>query len=346
MMRRGRRIVAVVFAAAVVAAAGIAFRRWWQWRAEHVSTDNAYIQATVVLISPRIPGTITELPVTENRPVQKGDVLCRLDRGEYVLPLREAEAVLAQTILDIEAARARVRAAESGAARARAELEQARRDLRRAETLHRSGAASAERVERARTDVRVAAARLAAAEDNLEAARTALGIPVDAPAQQSPRVQRAQAARDRAQLHLQWTEIRAPADGIVATKAAHVGERVVAGQLLMRLVRHDTFYVEANFKETQLARVRPGQPATVVADMYPDMPMAGIVDSLAPGTGAAFSLLPPENATGNWIKVVQRLPVRIRLDHLDRQHPPLAVGLSVRVTIDTSETASGADTGH
>jgi membrane fusion protein (multidrug efflux system) len=311
---------------------------WWQYHLAHVSTDDAYVDADVALVTPRVAGTVIELPVEENRTVQQGDLLARLDPDDYRLQLQHAEAALAAAEQKVDADRAQVRAADSDVALAEAELDQAQRDNARIQQLTKRRVVSTEESDRARTALQVAQARVEASRQAAERARAVLGIAIDAPVATSPTVRQATTARDQAALILSYTELRAPIDGVVATRTVQVGERVAPGQALMRVVPLARAYIEANFKETQLGKVRIGQPATVVADIYPDYVYHAVVDSLAPGTGAAFALLPPENATGNWIKVVQRLPVRVRLTEPPPADRPLSVGLSVVVTIDVSRT--------
>jgi membrane fusion protein (multidrug efflux system) len=311
---------------------------WWRYHLVHVSTDDAYIDADVALVTPRVAGTVIELPVEENRMVRQGDLLARLDPEEYRLQLQHAEAALAAAEQKVDADRAQVRAADSDVALAEAELDQARRDNARIEQLTTRRVVSTEESDRARTALQVAQARVEASRQAAERARAVLGIAIEAPAATSPTVRQAAAARDQAALMLTYTELHAPIGGVVATRTVQAGQRVAPGQALMRVVPLAGVYVEANFKETQLEKVRIGQSATVVADIYPDYVYHAVVDSLAPGTGAAFALLPPENATGNWIKVVQRLPVRVRLTEPPPADRLLSVGLSVVVTIDVSRT--------
>jgi len=310
--------------------------RVWRYYQNHVSTDDAYVAADVALVTPRVEGTVVELAVEENRHVTEGDLLVRLDPADKRLRLHEAEAALATAERTVEADRAQVHAADSDAKLAEAELDQAQRDNARIEQLAQKRVVSSEAIDRARTALRVAQARLDAARQAATRARAVLSIAVDAPATTAPAVRQAAAARDLAALELSYTELRAPITGVVAERTVQVGQHVASGQPLMRIVPLHAVYVEANFKETQLERVRIGQPATVVADMYPGVAYRGVVDSLAPGTGSAFALLPPENATGNWIKVVQRLPVRIRLADPPIVAHPLRVGLSVEATINVS----------
>jgi len=339
MIARSRGIpilIVLILAAGIVL--GLYGPEWWRYYRTHVSTDDAYVAATVTLITPRVPGTIAELAVDENWQVEGGDLLARLDPAEYEVQARAAEAALAQARQTVEEARAAVRAAESQVTLAEAELELAQKDNARIAELARKKVASAEDLDRSQTRLRVARAQLAAARQNLDRARATLAIPLDAPAEESPLVRRTMANLDQARLMLSYTEIRAPISGVVTTKAVEVGQRVQPGQALLRIVALQGAYVEANFKETELENVRIGQPVTITADAYPDTVYDGFVDGLSPGTGAAFALLPPENATGNWIKVVQRLPIKIRLKEPPTPDRPLRVGLSVIATIDVSNT--------
>ncbi len=330
-----RLALALLVLAALAGGAGL----WW-WTHRHlVSTDDAYVQADVALVTPRIAGTVVAIPVDDGWQVEPGAVLVRLDPATYRLRLEQAEAELTRAHHQLEAARVRVRAAASEVRLAEAQLELARHDARRNEALARKHVVSEEDLDRVHTALRVARARLEAAREEEAQARAALGIPPDAPDERSPLVRRARAARDQAALDLEHTEIRAPVAGVVADKGVHVGQHVAPGQPLMRIAPLERAYVEANFKETQLSDVRIGQPATVVADIYPGREYRGVVASLSAGTGAAFALLPPENATGNWIKVVQRVPVKILLTEPSPPDPPLRVGLSVEATIDTSDTS-------
>jgi membrane fusion protein (multidrug efflux system) len=338
MKSRNRRVL-ILGVGLVVLGVGTYFGlSWWRYHLTHVSTDDAYVDADVALVTPRVAGTVIELPVEENRMVQQGDLLARLDPEDYRLQLQHAEAVLAAAEQKVEADRAQVRAADSDVALAEAELDQAQRDNARIEQLTKRRVVSTEETDRARTALQVARARVEASRQAAQRARAVLGIAIDAPAVTSPTVRQAAAARDQAALMLTYTELLAPIGGVVATRTVQAGQRVAPGQALMRVVPLAGVYIEANFKETQLEKVRAGQPATVVADIYPDYVYHAVVDSLAPGTGAAFALLPPENATGNWIKVVQRLPVRVRLAEPAPADHPLRVGLSVVVTIDVSPT--------
>jgi membrane fusion protein, multidrug efflux system len=309
---------------------------WWVWSQTHIRTENAYVHADVTQITPRVPGTVLALAVDENWEVKAGDLLVRLDPADYRLSLQQSEAALAAAIQAVEAGRAAARAADSQVAVADAQLGQARLDHARAADLVARGAAARDQLDKALTVLHTAEAQAAQARREAERAHAALGIALDAPVDEAAGVRQVRAARDQAALMLSYTELRAPVAGVIAKRSVEIGQRVQPGQPLMAVVPLRDAYVEANFKETELTNVRVGQPVTVVADIYPGVAYQGRVDGLSPGTGAAFALLPAENASGNWVKVVQRLPVRIRLDEPVPPDHPLRVGLSVMVTIDTS----------
>jgi membrane fusion protein, multidrug efflux system len=331
--RRGVLVGAAAIVAAAFVVVGI---RWWLFYRTHVSTDDSYVHADVAQVTPRIPGTVTALLVDENWQVAAGDLLVQLDTADYELGVRQAGANLAVAVQQVEQTRAAVRAAQSQVEVAEAELAQARLDHTRAAQLAERKVVSPDRLDKARTVLRAAEARHAEAQREAERALATLGIPLDASATAAAVVRQAQAARDQAALLLSYTELHAPTAGVVAKRSVEVGQRVQPGQPLMAVVPVQAVYIEANFKETQLTDVRVGQPATVVADIYTGVVYNAHVESISPGTGAAFALLPAENATGNWIKVVQRLPVRIALDAPLPPDHPLWVGLSTTVTIDTS----------
>lgn len=336
---RSRRFTWVICGCLVVLGAAIWGVRWWRFHLAHVSTDNAYVRADNVLITPRIPGTISELAVEDHWQVDAGTVLARLDPSDYELRLRQADAALARAREGVAQARAAVRTAESQTRAADVQLAQARLDEARVSKLASGGDASADRLERVQTARRAAEAQLEAAQRGVEQARAALGISLDAPDTEASSVRQASAARDEAALLLSYTELRAPSSGVVTKRSVEIGQSVQPGQPIMALVPLERIYIEANFKETQLAAVRVGQPATIVADLYPDHVYTGRVASLAPGSGAAFALLPPENASGNWVKVVQRVPVRIALDAPPPPEWPLRVSVSVVATIDVTNGA-------
>lgn len=315
---------------------------YYEYFASHVSTDDAYVDGTIALVSSRIPGTVTRLFVEENWKVEGGQPLLTLDPRDYQVRVDEAQAQVERARQSVDQLFAQLDAASAGLNLAGSQLRQAQIDYDRAQRLSRQGVVSRDFFDRATTALRVAVADCALAAHQLEQARAALGGDViDHARYERPIVQQAQAALNMAKLDLSYTQLRAPFSGIVTRKSVHVGNRVQTGEPLMAIVPVDRLYVTANFKETQLTNVRVGQPVRIEADIYPGYVYEAHVDSISVGTGAAFALLPPENATGNWVKVVQRVPVKVVLNHPAPPDKPLRVGLSVNVSVDISDT-SGA----
>lgn len=344
--------------------------RYYNYFSTHVSTDDAYVDGTVALVSTRVAGTVSAVYVEDNWTVKRGDLLVTLDPSDFQVRVSQAEAQLARAKQTVDEMFAQVNAAEAGLSLADSQAKQARLDFNRAEQLRKAGVVSTEFYDQAVTAFRMGEANVALAQHEVSQARAALGgtsedqatTPVavaeakdDSSADASqeaksreeslddsrydrPIVQQARAALEQAKLDLAYTRITAPFDGIITHKSVHVGHRVQPGEPLMADVPTQHLYVIANFKETQLTYVRVGQKATFEADIYPDYIYKGHIDSISMGTGAAFSLLPPENATGNWVKVVQRIPVKIVLDEEPPADKPLRLGLSVDTSVDISDT--------
>jgi len=315
---------------------------YYKYFSSHVSTDDAYVDGTIALISSRIPGSVARLYVQENWRVNGGDLLLTLDPRDYKVRVDQAQAQVERARESVDQLFAQLAAAESGLKLADSQLNMARIDFVRAKALRQEGVVSSEYYDQATTGLRVSLADRALAEHQMQQARAALGGPVDDHARYDrPIVQQAAAALEAAKLDLSYTEIRAPLTGIITRKSVHVGNRIQPGEPLMAIVPVDRLYVTANFKETQLTDVRVGQPVEIEADIYPGFVYKAHIDSISVGTGAAFALLPPENATGNWVKVVQRVPVKVVLNEPPPADKPLRMGLSVEVTVDISNT-SGA----
>jgi membrane fusion protein (multidrug efflux system) len=313
--------------------------RYYRYFSSHVSTDDAYVDGSIGLISSRITGTVIKVFVSDNWRVKAGDILLELDPSDYQVQVNGAEAQLQRAHQTVDQLYAQVEAARSGLRLAESQLHQARIDYDRAKLLKAQGVVSSEFYDQAATAMRVAMATEGLAKHQLVQAEAALGVNgEDHTRYDRPVVEQASAALEAARLNLSYTVIRAPFDGIVTRKSVHVGHRVEVGQPLMALVPIRGLYITANYKETQLTDVRVGQPADVEADIYPGYVYRAHVDSISIGTGSAFALLPPENATGNWVKVVQRIPVKIVLDNPEPADKPLRMGLSVEVTIDISDT--------
>lgn len=326
-----------------------------------VRTDNAYVGADSAQITALVAGPIQAVPVVDTQVVRKGEILVVLDDAEYQVAVAEARAALAQARqhyrqaeASTSAAQARVTARDAEIQQAKAQLrdskaavERTRAELARRESIAGTGAVSAEDLTAARTAYQSALAARDLAEAAINSAQAVrgsadgdfgaaevltLGLTIDT----SPNVAMAKARLDRAELDLSRTVIRAPFDGVVTNKQVQVGERVAAGAPLMIVVPVASVYVDANFKESQFERLRIGQPAELTSDYHGSgVTYRGTVVGFNGGTGAAFALILAQNATGNWIKVVQRLPVRIALEPDDLKAYPLRVGLSMDVTVDT-----------
>ena len=339
---------------AVVLLAGLGWGAWHWLEGRHSeTTDNAYVQGNVVQITPQVAGTVVAILADEADPVAAGAPLVKLDAADAQVALARAEAQLAQTVRSLRGtyANSATLAAQVGQrdaelARAQADLARAQADVARRAPLVASGAVGQEEFAHAQAQVVSARSSQAAAQAALATAREALAAQqtqTDGVAlAQQPAVAEAAARVREAYLALRRSTLPAPMAGVVAKRMVQIGQRVAAGTPLMTVVALDQLWVDANFKEPQLARLRIGQRATLSADVYGrQVTYTGRVAGLGAGTGAAFALLPAQNATGNWIKVVQRVPVRIALDPAELAQHPLRLGLSMLVSVDVAD-ASGA----
>lgn len=337
----------------IAAAVGVAALAWggWHWLhgRHHQNTDNAYVAGNVVQITPQVGGTVTAIGADDNDFVKAGQVLVKLDPADASVALAQAEAQLAQTVREVRGLfantatlEAQLKAREADAVRAQTELTRLDDDVRRRTPLVTTGAVGREEFEHLQQQATAARQALAAAQAAVQATREQLAA---SQAQtegtrvaEHPAVQRAAAKVREADLALQRIELVAPISGHIAKRGVQLGQRVQAGSPLMTLVALDRLWVDANFKESQLQDLRIGQSAELEADVYGSkVTYHGKVEGLGAGTGAAFALLPAQNATGNWIKVVQRVPVRIALDPQELAAHPLRVGLSMDVTVDTAD---------
>jgi len=303
----------------------------------YVSTDDSSIRAAQATISANVPGRVIALEVHDNQSVHRGDVLFRLDDRPFRIAVEEAQAKLATARMQISAAKATYRhqLADLGAARDTLAYQQT--EFQRQQRLLQSGISSRAQFEQSQHAVQLAQSQLNSAQQQVGSVLALLGGNPDLPLDQHPVVMQAQAALDRANLELSYTVVRAPDDGVMAkVEQLQVGDYINAAMPVFSLVSTRDVWVEANFKEDDLTYMRPGQSAEVRIDAYPGRRFKAQVASLSPGTGAQFSLLPPENATGNWVKVVQRVPVRLQLDGSAFDAGlPLHAGLSAEVTVDT-----------
>jgi membrane fusion protein, multidrug efflux system len=359
--KQKRKKMLKIFAIIVVAAA-ILYAIWALVFSNTVETDNAYVGAETAEITSMVSGQVAEVLVSDTQQVKKGDVLAIIDNRDAKIAVAEAEAALTKAKRQYTQSSANssslssqilvsaddINSAKAQVAQADVAYQQAQQEFARRQQLNATGAISKEEFSKAQSalnnakaSVDVAKAALAQTESKRKAAQSNLDANealIRGTSQSStPDVLVAQAKLDQALLDLQRTEIKAPLDGIVARRSIQIGQRIAPGSSLMKIVPIAEIYVDANFKESQLKNVKVGQKATLTSDLYgKDVEYHGTVIGFSGGTGSAFALIPAQNATGNWIKVVQRLPVRIKLDPKELAEHPLRVGLSMNAEVDTS----------
>ncbi|WP_430461878.1 efflux RND transporter periplasmic adaptor subunit [Thalassolituus sp. LLYu03] len=363
--RRNKSLGIFAAVAAVVAVSSVTY--WNLVASRYVSTDNAYTNAEVAAITPAVGGIVREVLVSDTQKVKAGDLLLSIDPVDAQLALQSARAGLEQAIRRVKSYQANDRSlgaqvlardadlkrAQAGLAVAQADYDRAKVDFDRRTALVESGSVSGDELTQATNAFRAAEAQLKAARAaegqalaNLNAAKEAQAANTvwiaDADIDHNPDVMAARARLQQAEVDLARTELRAPVDGIVAKRQVQVGQRLQPGMALMVVVPVADVYVDANFKEVQLADVRVGQSVELHSDLYgDDVVYRGVVEGFSGGSGSAFAAIPAQNATGNWIKVVQRLPVRIRLDKEQLAAHPLKVGLSMAVEIDLHSGTQG-----
>ncbi|UOO87691.1 efflux RND transporter periplasmic adaptor subunit [Neisseria arctica] len=303
----------------------------WQHQEE---TEDAYVAGHLVQITPQVAGTVRKVAVEDTDIVKKGDVLVILDDSDFQLAYDRAQSELIQAIRQYQQQNAGNAEAQARVLAAKADLAKAQADLRRRESLAGTDAISGEELSHARAAVVQAQTALKAVQAQESSVQAALGKNI--PLRQQPAVQTAVSHIKDAWLNLQRTQIRAPTSGQIAKRNIQIGQKTTPGAPMMAVVPLQDLWVDANFKEVQLSKMRIGQPVVMTSDLYGNkVKYRGKIMGLSAGTGSAFSMLPPQNATGNWIKVVQRVPVRISLDPQELQKNPLRVGLSMSVTVDT-----------
>ena len=341
---------ALLLIGALVLVGAIAYGAYWALALNHVeSTDNAYVQGNLVQITPQVAGTVVAILADDTDVVKAGQPLLRLDAADAQLALAQAEAQLALTVREVRTLyasnatlAAQITVREADVSRAQGEVQRAADDLGRRAPLLASGAVGKEDVAHASAQLATARSAQAAAVSALTAAREALAtnqsLTDGTAVPEHPNVQKSAGRLREAYIALKRAVLPAPLDGVVARRSVQIGQRVAAGTPLMTVVALDKLWVDANFKEAQLRQLRIGQPATLTADVYGrQVKFHGQVSGLGAGTGAAFALLPAQNATGNWIKIVQRVPVRITLDPQELAAHPLRVGLSMAVDVDVAD---------
>ena len=348
--KNSQRRKALTAVAAVVAVSGVAWGAYeWLVASHYESTDNAYVQGNVIQITPQVGGTVQAIFADETDFVKAGQPLVQLDPADARLALDQAEANLAQTVRQVRtlytnnaSLAAQVTLREADVARAQSELERVQQNLARRQTVAANGAVSREELSNAQSQVAAARSALAASEAATVAAREQLAsnraMTDGTTVAQHPSVQVAAAKVREAWLADKRGALLAPTDGYVARRTVQLGQRVAAGAPLMAVVPLQQVWVDANFKEVQLHNIRIGQPVELTADLYgKQVVYRGTVAGLGAGTGSAFALLPAQNATGNWIKVVQRVPVRVALDPTQLAEHPLRVGLSMVAKVDVAQ---------
>ena len=333
-MRRGQAGLRLVLLVALPLLAVVGGAFWWLSGGRYVSTDNAYVKAHIVQIAPEISGQVRRVLVRDHQEVRAGETLMTIESRPFKLALDSAEAERDAARAQVETLRGTWREVVAELADAEARADYFKRQWQRQEELATKGVTSVAKREESQNDARAAADRVNSVREKLQRVLVALNGDPKLPVEEHHLVRDKTAARERAALDLSRTAIRAPTDGVVVNMRVQQGEQVKAAQPLFVLVVVSRPWVEANFKETELTHVRVGQKATVVLDTYPDVTWEAVVESVSPATGAEFAVLPPQNASGNWVKVVQRLPVKLRLAPQEAE-PVMRAGMTATVRIDT-----------
>jgi membrane fusion protein, multidrug efflux system len=344
-----RKVLFIVLPVVVLAAGVSGGWYWWNVLRFLQSTDDAYVQSDVSLISPKVEGYIKKVKVADNQEVAEGAVLFVIDDRDFKATVAQADASVATAEATIATYESRLQLQQSMIEQAAASVKSAEADLvREQQDYKRYGAllstdfASRQRFEQAEADARKGEAAVAKSRAAFAAEQNQLAVLRSQQREEQAKLQQARANLQLAQNDLENTVIRAPISGVAGNRAGQVGQYVKAGTQLLSLVPLSRVYVTANFKETQLTHMRPGQLAEVSVDAYPDLTIDGRIESFAPASGAQFSLLPPDNATGNFTKIVQRIPVRIAIDANDPLRGDLRPGMSVTTTVDTKASGAGA----
>lgn len=338
----------VLFGIAVVAAlgggSGLGWEYWTVWRFEE-TTDDAYVQADIVAIAPQVAGYLASVAVSDNQHVKAGDILATIDPRDYQAAVDQAKADIAGAEAAIESIEAQLGEQQALIEEAGATLDADRaaetyagQNNKRFGTLAGTGYGSVQNAEQAASQIAAASAMVAKDKAALDAAHAQVGTLNAQLAGAKATLQHNKAVQAQAELNLGYTVLRAPVDGVVGMRQLRVGLYVQPGTQLLAVVPLANTYIVANYKETQLADVEPGQPVRIDVDTFAGTPVRGTVDSIAPASGQEFALLPPDNATGNFTKIVQRIPVRIAIDRTDPLAGRLLPGMSVTTTIDVGQT--------
>jgi membrane fusion protein (multidrug efflux system) len=333
-MSKGMQRLALIGVPILVIVGAMIF---WLQGGRHMTTENAFVKADIAQIASEVPGRIMELHIHDHSSVAAGDVLLRLDPATYQLALAKAEAEVDSARASVEQMKANLREIRAEAKEAENKLEYLRAQARRQRELSGRGVASVAKLEQSNSEEQEGEDRLGVLHQRIARVEAALGGKPDRPTDEFAAVREKIAIRDRVALDLSYTEIKAPKPGVVVNFRLQLGEQVKPQTPLFALVTDRRPWLEANFKETELTHVKVGQKARVVLDMHPDVTWDAVVESISPATGAEFAVLPAQNASGNWVKVVQRLPVRLRLIEQPGE-PQLRAGMTAYVSIDTRRT--------
>jgi len=312
---------------------------WLLDRQKYETTDDAYLQSNIVLISPRVQGYVTQVAVNDNQSVKQGDILVAIDDRDYQAKVSQAAANVSAEIAHIERLRAmktsqqaHIETAGANIVAVQARREQIQKDLQRFNNLIERGSAARQSLDKAQSESKQAAAELRGSQAASSAEHSQLATLDIEITETEARLENAQAQLTLAKIDLEHTQVKAPVDGIIGNRGVQLGQLVRPGVALASLVQNSKIWVEANFKETQLQHMRLGQPVTVKVDAYPDLELTGKVDSFSPASGSEFSILPEENATGNFTKIVRRVPVKIAFDSVE-DIQLLRPGLSAEVKV-------------
>ncbi len=339
--RLGRKLVRALLLLGVPLAVVATSLHFYAQGGRHMETDNAYVKAHIIVVSAEIAGRVAEVAVRDNQAVEPGQLLFRIDPAPFEMAVARANAQLANARTEFETLRAEHRVALADAVEAEERIRFLTVQLERQRRLKEQGMVREEAYDEARHNLDAARARLTALQERAARGLAGLGGDLKLPSDGHPRVLEARAALDTAALDLARTRIQAPTAGTVSNLKLQPGMNVTRGVAAFSLIQSGEPWIEANFKETQLAGVRVGQEARIVADAYPGVEWRARVSTIAPATGAEFALLPPQNATGNWIKVVQRVPVLLAIaadGQAAAERPALRAGMTVSVSIDTGRS--------
>jgi membrane fusion protein (multidrug efflux system) len=312
---------------------------WWGESMRWVTTENAYVRANVIALSADVSGRVLEVAVKENQRVNRGQLMFRLDPRPFEIDVENRRAELAGVRAEIESKRAEYRSELQSAREAQEKVRYLEGEVARQRQLTQRGVGTGIKLDEVEHQLELSRRGLETANGEAQMILAELGGNANIRAEQHPKFQAKLAELDKAELDFERTSVLAPSDGVVGNVKLQPGEYVRSGTAMFSLVQTDAPWVEANLKETQLTHVRLGQKATIVADAYPDVVYKTMVQSISPATGAEFSLLPPQNASGNWVKVVQRIPVRFTIVP-EPEQPPLRSGMTVTVSIDTERDRS------